>query len=77
MKPGLSGLVVGMRDAAKASIPALGHMQPPFLWISGALPPSVKGQRRDADHSFLSIAEVNNTKALPPLPIRIDRVVLD
>jgi hypothetical protein len=78
MKPELNGLVIGMRDGF-LSFAKLELMQLPFhcsIW-GGAPSPSVKGPGREADHSSLSNAEVNNTRAIPPLPIRIDCVMLD
>jgi hypothetical protein len=38
--------------------PALGPTQPPIQWVWGALSPGVKRQRREADHSHLTSAEV-------------------
>jgi hypothetical protein len=37
---------------------ALGPMQPPIQWVSGALSPGEKLQRREADHSPPASAEV-------------------
>jgi hypothetical protein len=51
-----------------ASRPALGVTQPPIQWVPGALPPGVKRQRREADQSPPSSAEVKNGGAIPPLP---------
>jgi hypothetical protein len=44
-----------------SSRPVLGPTQPPIQWVPGALFPGVKRQRREADHSSPTIAEVNKT----------------
>jgi hypothetical protein len=47
--------------SASVSRPALRPTQPPVQWVPGVLSPVVKaGPGRDADHSPLSIAEVEN-----------------
>jgi hypothetical protein len=46
----------------------LGPTQPPIQWIPGTLSPGVKQQRREADHSSPSSAEVKKGGAIPPLP---------
>jgi hypothetical protein len=38
---------------------ALGHTQPPIQWVPGALSLEVKRPGREADHSPLSSAKVN------------------
>jgi hypothetical protein len=60
-----------------ASTPGLGPTEPPIQWVSGAFPPWVKQPGREADHTLLSSAEVENGGALPPLPIRLHGVVLN
>jgi hypothetical protein len=35
-----------------ASRPTFGPIQPPILWVPGALPPGSERQGREADHSF-------------------------
>jgi hypothetical protein len=46
---------------ASVSRPALGPTQPPVQWVPGVLSPWVKARPgRDADHSPLSSAEVEN-----------------
>jgi hypothetical protein len=44
-----------------SSRPVLGPTQPPVQWVSGALSPGVKLQRREADHSPPTSAEVKRT----------------
>jgi hypothetical protein len=44
-----------------ASRPALGPTQPPIQWAQRVISPGVKRQRREADHSPLTSAEVKNT----------------
>jgi hypothetical protein len=51
---------------------ALGPTQPPSLWILGADSPEVKQQGLETDHSPPSSAEVKNSGAILPLPIRLD-----
>jgi hypothetical protein len=41
--------------------------EPPIQWVLGALSPGAKRQRREADHSPPSCAEVKNGGAMPPL----------
>jgi hypothetical protein len=67
-RPGF-GSRVGRRIIffSPTSRPALGPTQP-IKWIKGTLPQGVKLQGRNADHSFRSSAEVENTCAVPPLP---------
>jgi hypothetical protein len=43
-----------------------GAYQPPIQWGPGAISPEVKW--READHSPPFSAEVNNGRAIPPLP---------
>jgi hypothetical protein len=45
-----------------------GPTQPPIECVPGAISPGVKRQRREADHSPPSSAEVKNGEAMPPLP---------
>jgi hypothetical protein len=56
---GLDDWEVGVRIFlfSKSSKPALGFTQP-IQWVSGALSPGVKRQRREADHSPPSSAEL-------------------
>jgi hypothetical protein len=51
-----------------ASRPTLGPTHPPIQWVSGTLSPGVKRQRREADHSPASSAEVKKVAAIPSLP---------
>jgi hypothetical protein len=51
-----------------ASRPNLGPTQHHVQLVSEALPPGVKRQRREADHSPPTSAEVKNAGAIPPLP---------
>jgi hypothetical protein len=46
----------------------LGPTQPFIQWVPGALPPGVKRQGREADHSPPSSAEVNSGGGIPPFP---------
>jgi hypothetical protein len=63
---------------ATASRPALGPTQPPIKWIPGILSPGLKRQRREADHSPPSSAEVKNVwRYTSTLPIRLHGVVLN
>lgn len=39
-----------------------------FLWVEGAFSPRLKQQRREADHSDPSGAQIKNVGAIPPLP---------
>jgi hypothetical protein len=50
------------------SRPALGPIQTPIHWITGALSPRVKWPESEGDHSPPSSAEVKNDGAAPPLP---------
>jgi hypothetical protein len=50
-----------------SSIPVLGPTHP-IQWAPGALPPGVKRQGREADHSPPSSTEVKKYGAIPPLP---------
>jgi hypothetical protein len=51
------------------SRPALGPTQPPVQLVPGVLSPGGKARPgRDADHSPPSSAEVENVRAIPPLP---------
>jgi hypothetical protein len=53
------------------------NTQPPTQTISGALSLGVKRPRREADHSFLSSAEVKNAWSYTSAPpIRLHGVVL-
>jgi hypothetical protein len=47
---------------------ALGSIQPPILWITGALSLGVKRPRREADHSPPSRAEVENAWSYTSTP---------
>jgi hypothetical protein len=49
------------------SRPALGPTPPPIQRVRGALSLGVKWPGREADHSSLSIAEVNKRRDIPPL----------
>jgi hypothetical protein len=51
-----------------ASRPDLKPTQPPIKWVPGALPPRVKWQGHEADHSLPGSAEVKSGGAIPPLP---------
>jgi hypothetical protein len=66
---GLDDRAIGVRSPAGAkdfslfsvSRPALGPTQPPVQWVPGVLSPRIKARPgRDADHSPLSSAEVEN-----------------
>jgi hypothetical protein len=61
-----------------AARPALGSIQPPIRWVSGALSLGmVERPEREADHSPLSTSEVKNTWSYNSiLPIRLHDVVL-
>jgi hypothetical protein len=48
-----------------ASKPVLGPNQPHIPWVPGA--PREKRQRREADHQYLSSAEVKIAGNIPPL----------
>jgi hypothetical protein len=64
------GSIPGRRKIFLFSIvfrPVLGHIPLPIQWISGALFQKVKRQRREADHSSPTSAEVKNGTAIPPL----------
>jgi hypothetical protein len=52
-----------------ASRPPLGSTQPPIQWLPAADSPRVKQQRREADHSPISSAEVKNDGAVPSLNV--------
>jgi hypothetical protein len=58
-----TGCMIGVRgfDSRRASRPTLGPTHPPIHWVPEAILPGVKRQGREADHSPLSSAEVNNT----------------
>jgi hypothetical protein len=59
------------------SRPALGPIQPPIQWLSGALSPGVKRLGREADHSPPSSAEVKNAWSYTSIPpICLNGVVL-
>jgi hypothetical protein len=59
-----------------ASRPALGPTQPPAQCVPGALFPEVKSPGNEDTHSPLSGADVKMHGAIPPLPIRLNGVVL-
>jgi hypothetical protein len=59
------------------SRPALGPTQPPIQWVLHALPPGVKRQGRDADHSPPVSAEVKKMWIYTSIPIRLHSVVLN
>jgi hypothetical protein len=65
INPGLSGSVIGL-TYAQLSLPLT--IQP----CAGFIQPG-----READHSSPSGVEANNTRALPPLPIGLHRMMLD
>jgi hypothetical protein len=46
----------------------LGPTQPPILWVPGALSLGVKQLGREADHSLLSSAEVNDAWSYTSTP---------
>jgi hypothetical protein len=50
------------------SRPDLESTQPPTHWVPGALYPEVKQQRREADRSPTTSAELKNDGAIPTLP---------
>jgi hypothetical protein len=45
-----------------------GPTSPPVEWAPGTLSPGVKRQGREADHSHSSSAELENDRAILPLP---------
>jgi hypothetical protein len=49
---------IGSRIFFTSSRPALGPIQPPIQWVTGALIPEVKRQGREADHSPPTSVEV-------------------
>jgi hypothetical protein len=51
-----------------ASIPALGHTQPPIQWVPEALSPGVKRSGRETDHSPPCNMEMKNGGAISTLP---------
>jgi hypothetical protein len=51
-----------------ASETAVGPTQPPIQWVPGALSLGVKWPRREADHSALSSADVNNAWSYTSTP---------
>jgi hypothetical protein len=60
-----------------ASRTALGPTQPPIQWVPGAPSLGVKRQRREADHSPPSSAQVRNEWSYTSTPaIRLHVVVL-
>jgi hypothetical protein len=54
---------------SKASRPALGPIQPPVQWVSGAPSPGIKWPRHETDHSHPSSAEVKNAGVIPPTSV--------
>jgi hypothetical protein len=52
-----------------ASRRALGHTQPLIQCVADDVSPGIKQQRREADHSPPSSAEVKNGGAVPSLPL--------
>jgi hypothetical protein len=63
------GLGFNSRQTNSAvSRPAVGPTQPPIQWVPVAPSPWVKLQRREADNSPPSSAEVKNGGSIPPLP---------
>jgi hypothetical protein len=54
--------------SSPVSRPVLGSTQSRIQWVPVALSPGAKRQRRKADHSPLSSAEVNNVGPTTPLP---------
>jgi hypothetical protein len=57
------GSIPGRRKillCSTASRPALGRIQPPIQWVSGALSPAVNYPGREADHLSSSSVEVKN-----------------
>jgi hypothetical protein len=55
------------QDFSTASKLALGPIQSPIQWVSGAISPMIKRPELEADHSTPSNAEVKNDEALRPL----------
>jgi hypothetical protein len=60
-----------------ASRPALEPTQPPIQWIPATLPPWLRPQGREADHSPPSSAEDKNSGVIPHSPICLHRIVLN
>jgi hypothetical protein len=54
-----------------SSRPALGSIQPPILWVEGALSPEVKRPGREVDHSSPTSAEVKKTWVYTSTPLYI------
>jgi hypothetical protein len=50
------------------SSPTLRPTQHSIQWVPKAVSPGVKRQEREADHSYLSSAEVKKGGAIAPLP---------
>jgi hypothetical protein len=57
----------GKRYVSTPQLPALKPTQLPIKWVLGALSPGVNQPGREADHAPLTIAEVKNGGAIPPL----------
>jgi hypothetical protein len=53
------------------SIAAMEPTNLPIQWIPGVISSVVKRPGREADHSYPSNAEDKNSKAIPPLPMRL------
>jgi hypothetical protein len=60
-------LIPGRSKRFFSSPQCLGPTQHALQWVLGALTQGVKWQRREADHSPPSSAEVNNGGAIPSL----------
>jgi hypothetical protein len=54
-----------------SSSPALGSTQPPIKWVAGALPPGVKRQGREADHSPPTSAEIKKMWIYTSTPLYV------
>jgi hypothetical protein len=50
-----------------ASRPAVGSTQPPMQWVLESVSPGLRRSGHEADHSPLSVAEIKNGGAIPPL----------